>query len=85
MDPERLLGRLRAGQFENVHMADAERLLRALGFRLSRVRGSHRLYEHPVIDESLNLQPKRGRAKAYQMRQIIRVVDEYDLSLEAQR
>ena len=56
-------------------------LARAFGFHLSRVSGSHHIFVHPSVRELLNLQDVRGRAKAYQVRQLLQLVERYNLSL----
>jgi len=57
-------------------------LVEALGFERRRVSGSHHIYAHPDIPELINLQDARGQAKPYQVRQILRLVERYDLKLE---
>ena len=47
-----------------------------------RVSGSHYIFEHPDVPEVLNLQPRRGEAKPYQIRQFMAIVDKYNLYLE---
>lgn len=56
--------------------------MRAFGFRLSRIRGSHHIYVHPSVPELVNVQNVRGEAKAYQVRQFLRIVERYDLPLK---
>ena len=70
------------GQFENVAFADALRLVESLGFELDHVTGSHYVYIHDELRLGLNLQPRRGEAKAYQLRQLLRDIQRYDLNLE---
>jgi predicted RNA binding protein YcfA (HicA-like mRNA interferase family) len=53
-------------------------LLRTLGFD-ERVRGSHHIFSKAGIEEILNLQPKQGKAKAYQVKQIRNVILKYQL------
>ncbi len=60
-------------------------LVEAFGFRLSRINGSHHLFTHPEISELINLQEKNGKAKAYQVRQFLQLVEEYDLELGDER
>jgi hypothetical protein len=79
----RLLARLAQGHFENVRFKDLLSLAQALGFELRRVSGSHHILAHPELDEILNLQDVRGQAKPYQVRQLLRLVERYHLSLEA--
>jgi predicted RNA binding protein YcfA (HicA-like mRNA interferase family) len=85
MDPRRLLTRMQSGRFENVRFRDAERLAIALGFELDHVRGSHHVYRHRLVADRLNLQPRGDEAKAYQLRQLLGYVSQYDLSLEVER
>lgn len=53
-------------------------LLRALGFD-ERIRGSHHIFSKESIEEILNLQPKQGKAKAYQVKQVRDVIVKYQL------
>jgi predicted RNA binding protein YcfA (HicA-like mRNA interferase family) len=55
--------------------------LEGLGFELRRVSGSHHVFAHPDITELLNLQSVSGQAKPYQLRQLMRLVERYDLRL----
>jgi len=59
-------------------------LVSGLGFELARVSGSHHVFVHPEIPELVNLQNVRGQAKPYQIRQLLRLVERYDLKLENQ-
>jgi predicted RNA binding protein YcfA (HicA-like mRNA interferase family) len=46
------------------------------GFTLDRVEGSHHVFSHPK-GKLLNFQPDRnGKAKTYQVKQAIRILDE---------
>jgi predicted RNA binding protein YcfA (HicA-like mRNA interferase family) len=75
--------RIRGGQVDNVRFSDFTQLVAALGFEPDRTSGSHRLYLHPQLVERLNLQPLRnGDAKPYQIRQLVRLIEEYSLRLE---
>ena len=82
MKPEKLLQKILAGS-RNVRFSDMCTLAEAFGFELDRVRGSHHIFVHPDIDELVNLQEIRGEAKPYQIRQFLKIVEEYNLSLEA--
>lgn len=82
VDERRLLIRIARGDVANVGFADLRRLAEALGFELSRVSGSHHVFTHPGIPQLVNLQSVRGQAKPYQVRQILRLVERYDLRLE---
>ncbi len=80
MNKRKLLEKVLAGP-KNVHFSDMISLVEAFGFRLSRVRGSHFIFEHPQIPELVNLQEKNGKAKPYQVRQFLQLVEQYDLEL----
>jgi predicted RNA binding protein YcfA (HicA-like mRNA interferase family) len=82
MGPRKLLERLRLGAATNVRFRDMTRLLEALGFELQRTSGSHHIFAHPDMPELLNLQEVAGEAKPYQIRQFLRLVERYSLSLE---
>jgi len=57
------------------------RLVEAFGFELRRKSGSHHIFVHPDVRELLNLQEIRGQVKPYQIRQLLRLVERYALSL----
>lgn len=82
MRPERLLERLSQGHVQNVRFTDVRRLVEALGFELDRVAGSHHIFRHQALPELLNLQDVRGEAKPYQLRQLLAMIERYDLGLE---
>jgi len=56
-------------------------LLRDFGFD-ERVRGSHHIFTKEGFEEILNLQPRGGKAKPYQVKQVRRLVLEYKLGGE---
>lgn len=53
-------------------------LLRSLGF-VERIRGSPHIFTRDDVEEILNLQPKAGRAKPYQVKQVRGVILRYRL------
>jgi hypothetical protein len=53
-------------------------LLIRLGFD-ERIRGSHHIFTKEGIEEILNLQPKQGKAKAYQVKQVREMLLKYQL------
>ena len=67
---------------QNVAFTDFTGLLEGLGFRPVRTGGSHHIYAHPGMAELVNLQSVRGEAKPYQIRQALRLIERYNLSLE---
>jgi predicted RNA binding protein YcfA (HicA-like mRNA interferase family) len=78
----KLLSRVVCGSTKNISFEDFCALIEALGFELDRTRGSHRLYYHRTVQERLNVQPlESGEAKPYQIRQLLRLVEQYDLEV----
>lgn len=83
MKPRTTLRKVRAGA-RDIRFREALALAEALGFRLARVRGSHHILSHPEVAELLNLQEVAGRAKPYQMRQLLRLLERYNLVLSGE-
>jgi HicA toxin of bacterial toxin-antitoxin, len=78
--PQKTLAKILAGS-KNIAFKDMVSLVEAFGFSLNRINGSHHIFQHPVIDAQLNLQNKDGQAKAYQVRQFMRLVEGYNLTI----
>ena len=53
-------------------------LLRRLGFD-ERIRGDHHIFTMDGVEEILNLQPKDGKGKPYQVKQVRNVILKYRL------
>jgi predicted RNA binding protein YcfA (HicA-like mRNA interferase family) len=70
---------LRGTSDANIDFRDLCGLLIGLGF-IERIRGSHHVFSHDGIEEILNLQPKRGKAKPYQVKQVRGVILKYRLA-----
>jgi predicted RNA binding protein YcfA (HicA-like mRNA interferase family) len=77
----RLLQKLLSGS-KNIRFAEAVAWAEAFGFRLSRVHGSHHIDVHANVPELLNLQNVKGQAKPYQIKQLLRLIERYNLALE---
>ncbi len=63
MNRRKLLKRLSSGSVQNTSFSGFTNLVEGLGFRLSRVSGSHHIFVHPDVPELVNLQDVRGEAK----------------------
>ncbi len=81
MNKRKLLAKVVAGK-RNVRFDDACKLAEAFGFRLDRVSGSHHIFVHKGLPELVNLQNVKGKAKPYQIQQLLAIVEKYDLKLE---
>jgi len=65
----------------NVPFEDLCGLLSRLGFDC-RVRGGHHIFTMEGVEEIINLQPKSGMGKAYQVKQIRDLLLKYKLRME---
>lgn len=81
MNKRKLLEIALAGS-RNISFKDITSLVEAFGFHLSRIRGSYFIFAHPQIPELVNLQEQDGKAKPYQVRQFLQLVERYHLELE---
>jgi hypothetical protein len=77
-----LLHVLRGTSDANISFNDLCQLLRHLGFD-ERIRGSHHIFTKEGVGEILNLQPKDGKAKPYQAKQVREVILRYKLAGES--
>jgi len=81
LNRKRLLKKLGKGSLRNVSFNDMVKLVSGFGFELARVSGSHHVFTHPDIPELLNLQEVSGQAKPYQIRQFLKLVEKYNLTM----
>ena len=80
MGAEKTLEQARAGS-RNLRFSALTRMVEAFGFRLTRVSGSHNIFTHPLVPELVNLQSVQGKSKPYQVKQVLDLVDRYNLKL----
>ncbi|MGB3570737.1 MAG: type II toxin-antitoxin system HicA family toxin [Phormidesmis sp.] len=67
---------------QNVSFQDLVILVKAFGFTLSRINGSHHIFIHPNIPSLVNIQDVKGKAKPYQVRQFLTLVETHNLTIE---
>lgn len=72
---------LRGDADANIRFDDLRALLNHLGFA-ERIRGDHHIFTREGVAEILNLQPRSGKAKAYQVKQVRAVITAYGLAGE---
>lgn len=65
----------------NVPFDGMRGLLTRLGF-IERIKGDHHIFTRGEIEEILNLQPRNGKGKPYQVKQVRDVILRYSLRLE---
>jgi hypothetical protein len=70
---------LRGNADANIRFGDLCALLLHLGFE-ERVRGDHHIFTRDGVAEILNLQPRGGKGKAYQVKQVRGVLTSYGLA-----
>ncbi len=80
MNKRKLLEKALASS-KNISFHEMVLLAEAFGFRLSRVRGSHFIFVHPSVPELINIQSRDGKAKPYQVREFLKLVEKYNLDL----
>ena len=78
MHGQELLDELKANP-KKVRFARLCKIAQALGFQTRKGTGRHRVYFREGIQEILNIQNEAGWAKAYQVRQFIKVIEKYSL------
>lgn len=64
---------------KNVRFEDLCRAAEAFGFRFRGGKGSHRVYVRQGVAELLNFQNVGGKAKPYQVRQLLKVIEDHNL------
>ncbi|MBD1212617.1 MAG: type II toxin-antitoxin system HicA family toxin [Dolichospermum circinale Clear-D4] len=76
---DKLLAKILSGASDtNISFEQLCQLLIRLGFD-ERIRGSHHIFTKQGVEEILNLQPKQGKAKAYQAKQVREMLLKYQL------
>jgi predicted RNA binding protein YcfA (HicA-like mRNA interferase family) len=80
MDPQKLLRKALASP-NNLRFGEMTALAEVFGFKLSRVSGSHHIYAREGVADLVNLQEVNGKAKPYQVRQFLKLVERYNLTI----
>ena len=83
MKKRKLLQKLLSGS-KNISFSDAVAGAEMFGFRLDRINGSHHIFEHPEVPGLLNLQDIKGKAKSYQVKQLLCLIERYNLQMGGQ-
>jgi len=53
--------------------------------RLIRVNGSHPIFSHSMVTELVNLQEVGGETKPYQIRQFMRLIERYNITITLEK
>ncbi len=71
---EKILTRILCGTSDaNIRFSELCQLLLHIGFE-ERIKGDHHIFTKKGIEEILNLQPKGGKAKSYQIKQVRNII-----------
>ena len=64
---------------KNVRFEKICRAAETFGFRFRGGKGSHRIYVRLGVRELLNFQNENGKAKPYQVKQFLKIIEQYSL------
>ena len=76
-----LIKLLRGASDGNFSFDELRMLVLKIGFS-ERISSSHHIYSMEGIDEIINLQPKQGKAKPYQVKQVRNLIIKYKLDVD---
>ena len=76
-----LLAILSGTQDASIGFSELQALLARLGFQC-RIRGDHFIYSRDGVEEIVNLKPKNGKGKPYQVKQVRQIILKYRLGGE---
>lgn len=81
MKKKKLLEKVLSGS-KNIQFNEMVSLIKAFGFELDRISGSHHIFKHPDVAGIVNIQNRKGKVPVYQIRQFLALVEENNLTLE---
>jgi len=63
----------------NIRFTEMQKLIEAFGYRYRGGKGSHFVYKNAGVSEIMNLQEDKGMAKAYQVKDFLKILKKYNL------
>ena len=81
LNKKKLLAKIQNNS-ENVRYSDFVILIKAFSFKRTRGEGSHEIFRCKDIADIVNIQNNKGKAKSYQIKQFLSIVEKYNLKLE---
>ncbi len=84
MDKKKIFDELKKNP-KNIRFDRLCNIAEMFGFYFKGGKGSHRIYVRKGIQEMLNFQNVGGKAKPYQVRQLIRVIKKYNFIEEGNK
>jgi predicted RNA binding protein YcfA (HicA-like mRNA interferase family) len=80
---EKLAARILSGRSDqNFSFDDLCHVIECAGFQMRSGRGSHRIYYKDGVVEILNVQPRGGKAKPYQVKQVRELLLKYKIEIK---
>jgi predicted RNA binding protein YcfA (HicA-like mRNA interferase family) len=64
---------------KNIRFQKICNVAEAFGFKKRKGKGSHYIFTHPGVEDLLNFQNVKGKAKPYQVKQLIKIIEKYGL------
>jgi len=81
LNKKKLFSRIVNNQ-KNVHYNDFITVVEAFNFYRTRGEGSHSIYRNKDVPEFINVQNENGKAKPYQIKQFLALVEKYQIKME---
>jgi len=81
MNKKKMLARI-INNHKNVQFNDFVTVVESFGFLRKRGEGSHNIFRKNNIAEHINLQNVDGKAKPYQIKQFLALIEKYNLTME---
>ena len=66
---------------KNISFSDLVYCIKLFGFKLDRIKGSHHIFINSKIKELINVQNVKGKAKPYQIKQFLKIVEQHNLKI----
>ena len=79
--PEKLFAKIKNNP-QDVRFDEICKIAQVFGFRYKGGKGSHKVYSRKGIPEILNFQNVRGKAKPYQVKQFLKIIEDYNLTIK---
>jgi predicted RNA binding protein YcfA (HicA-like mRNA interferase family) len=80
---EKLAAKILSGKSDkNFAFSDLCYILDRAGFQSRHGKGSHRIYYKEGVAEIVNVQPRNGKAKPYQVKQVRELLLKYKIDIE---
>lgn len=88
MQPKKVFGTIRKWRRspQNIRFVELTKMAEQFGFNLKRIVGSHHIYAQSGVVEILNFQQDQsGKAKPYQVRQLVSLIEKYQLQPKGEK